>query len=254
MAEVLWISVLAGIVFLLAWSFLVKAGMRKVIIFEYQRGLKYVNGKFTETLPPGGYRLLSKSTTIQPVDIRVQYLTIPGQELLSADGVTLKISLACSYEVSDPNIAVNKIASYPTALYLQLQMAVRELVATEKVDAVLEGRAEISNRLHEKTVAQAAELGLKLHSVEIKDLMLPGEVKKVFAQVVKAQKEGLAALERARGESASLRNLANAAKMIEDNPNLLQLRALQVFAETSGNTLNLGIPLEAGLHGAKKKD
>ena len=106
----------------------------------------------------------------------------------------------------------------------------------------------------ERGAAQASELGVKLLTAEVKDLMLPGDVKKVFAQVVKAQKEGLGALERARGESAALRNLANAAKMMEDNPNLLQLRALQVFAESSGNTLNLGIPIDTAGATPKKRD
>ena len=90
--------------------------------------------------------------------------------------------------------------------------------------------------------AKSAELGLKLKVADVKDIMFPGEMKKAFAQVVKAQKEGQAALERARGETAALRNLANAAKMIEDNPNLLQLRALQSLADSGGNTLVLGLP------------
>jgi regulator of protease activity HflC (stomatin/prohibitin superfamily) len=72
--------------------------------------------------------------------------------------------------------------------------------------------------------------------------MFPGEMKKAFAQVVKAQKDGQAALEKARGETAALRSLANAARMMDDNPNLLQLRALQALADSGGNTLVLGMP------------
>jgi regulator of protease activity HflC (stomatin/prohibitin superfamily) len=72
--------------------------------------------------------------------------------------------------------------------------------------------------------------------------MFPGEMKKAFAQVVKAQKDGQAALEKVRGEMAALRTLANAARMMDDNPNLLQLRALQAFADSGGNRLALGLP------------
>jgi hypothetical protein len=85
-------------------------------------------------------------------------------------------------------------------------------------------------------------LGLKLILADVKDMMFSGEMKKAFAQVVKAQKEGQAALEKARGETAALRNLANAARIMDDNPNLLQLRALQALAESGGNTLVLGLP------------
>jgi hypothetical protein len=79
-------------------------------------------------------------------------------------------------------------------------------------------------------------------SADIKDIMFPGEMKKAFAQVVKAQKDGQAALEKARGETAALRTLANAVRMMDDNPNLLQLRALQAFADSGGNRLGLGLP------------
>jgi hypothetical protein len=87
-------------------------------------------------------------------------------------------------------------------------------------------------KLTELTSVKATEYGLKLISADIKDIVFPGEMKKAFVQVVKAQKEGQAALERARGETAALRWLANASRMMDDNPNLLQLRALQAFADT----------------------
>ncbi|GAC1639633.1 MAG: hypothetical protein NVS9B14_20910 [Candidatus Acidiferrum sp.] len=94
----------------------------------------------------------------------------------------------------------------------------------------------------ELTSSKAQALGLKLISADVKDIMFSGEMKKAFAQVIKAQKDGLAALERARGETAALRHLANAARTLNDNPNLLQLRALQSLGESSGNTLVLGVP------------
>jgi regulator of protease activity HflC (stomatin/prohibitin superfamily) len=121
-------------------------------------------------------------------------------------------------------------------------MALREIVGTEKIEVLLGNRAAISTRLMELGSGKASELGLKLISADVKDIMFPGEMKKAFAQVVKAQKEGQAALERARGETAALRSLANAARAMDDNPNLLQLRALQALADSSGNTLVFGVP------------
>ena len=76
---------------------------------------------------------------------------------------------------------------------------------------------------------------------------MPGELKKIFTQVAHARQEGLAALEKARGETAALRHLANAAQMIERNPSLMQLRVLQAFGQNSGNTLVLGVPPAAGV-------
>jgi regulator of protease activity HflC (stomatin/prohibitin superfamily) len=90
-------------------------------------------------------------------------------------------------------------------LYLTLQMAVREIVGKEKIDTLIENRAGFSSKLTELTSGKASEYGLKLKSADIKDIMFPGEMKKAFAQVVKAQKEGQAALEKARGETAATR-------------------------------------------------
>ncbi len=216
--------------------------LRGVVVFEFQRGLKYRKGHFRGVLGPGRYWTFPPTRTITFVDVRPQHVTIPGQELISADGVTLKTSLAAEFEVADPDVAINRNASYQTAFYLVLQMELRRIVGGEKLDALLENRASLSARLAESTRDKVAALGLKLNAVDLKDLMIPGELRRTFAMLVKAQKEGMAALERARGETAALRNLANAAKMMEENPNLLQLRTLQVLADSTGNTIVFGIP------------
>lgn len=98
-----------------------------------------------------------------------------------------------------------------------------------------------------------AAFGLRLISADVKDIMLSGKLKEIFAQVVNARQEGLAALERARGETAALRNLANAAKMIDANPNLMQLRLVQTLGESSGNTLVLGVPPQEAVVSIPKK-
>lgn len=243
MVEVLWALILALVVLLLFVGLLYKImPFKRVTIFEYQRGLKYAKGRYASTLSPGQYLIFPAYTTIVPIDVRPEFITILGQDVLSADGVTLKVSLAAEFEVADPHVVINKNANSRNALYLTLQMALREIVGKEKIDDLMQNRSAIGAKLTEMTRAKASEYGLNLKLADVKDIMFPGEMKKAFSQVVKAQKEGQAALERARGETAALRNLANAAKMIEDNPNLLQLRALQTIADSGGNTLVLGVP------------
>jgi regulator of protease activity HflC (stomatin/prohibitin superfamily) len=156
--------------------------------------------------------------------------------------VTLKVSLAANFEITDPNIAINKVASFHEALYLELQLALREIIGAAGIDTVLSARNEISKKLMEITEPKVTDLGLKLISVNLKDIMFPGKLKEIFARVVNAKQEGLAALEKAKGETAALRNLSNAAKLIEGNPNLMQLRLVQALGEASGNTLILGVP------------
>jgi len=239
MAEYWWILVL---VVILAVILVKIQPFKHVTVYEYQKGLRYRKGRYVGTLNAGQYWIYPLFTSIVPVDVRPEFITIPGQDVFSADGVTLKVSLAAEYQVVDPNLAVNQNANYRSSLYLSLQMALREIVGKEKADAMLESRAETSTKLVELTSQKAKELGLKLVSAGVKDIMVPGEMRKAFAQVVKAQKEGQAALERARGETAALRSLANAARTMEGNPNLLQLRALQALADSSGNTLVWGVP------------
>ncbi len=216
--------------------------VRRITVLEYEKGLKYAKGKFTSVVGPGQYWYMPVFTIIQKLDVRPRFVSITGQEVLSSDGVTLKVSLAANFEITDPYIAINNVMSFEQALYLELQLALREIIGAEDIDTVLSGRDDISKKLMELTEHKIAELGLKLISVDLKDIMFPGKLKEIFAQVVGAKKEGLAALEKARGETAALRSLANAAKMMEGNPNLMQLRLVQALGETSGNTLILGMP------------
>ena len=239
MLETLWIVFLCVVLLLVAIKVV---PLKRVTVFEYQKGLRYSSGRYAETLTAGTYWFFPFFSSIVMIDIRPQFVSIQGQEVLSADGVSLKVSIAAAFEVSDPNIAINKNANFQSSLYLTLQMAAREIMGKEKIDSLVESRAQFGARLMELASGKAAEFGLKLISADIKDIMIPGEMKKAFAQVVKAQKEGQAALERARSETAALRSLANAARMMDDNPNLLQIRALQTFADSAGNTLVLGAP------------
>jgi regulator of protease activity HflC (stomatin/prohibitin superfamily) len=216
--------------------------IRQVVVFEYERGLRYDGGRFKAVLEPGSYWIFPRRTRIAKVDIRPAHVTVPGQELISSDGVGIKITLSAKYQIKDPSKAVHSIASYESALYLQLQLALRELAGASTAEDILAKRTALGPHLLEAAAPKIAEYGIELTEAEIKDVMFPGDLKRVFSQVVRARQEGLAALEKARGESAALRSLANAAALIESRPALLQLRLLQTIGQDSGNTvvLNLG--------------
>lgn len=232
---------LYGFIAIVVIFIIVKLNSRRVTIFEYERGLKYSKGKFSKILEPGQYWYFPYFSSVKKVDIRPNFISIPGQEVLSSDGVTLKVSLAANYEITDPNTAINKVQSYSGSLYMELQLVLRSIIGLQDIDKLLEHKEDVSKALFEQTHEKIEALGLRLISVDVKDIMFPGKLKEIFSQVVSARKEGQAALERARGETAALRNLANAAKMLDDNPNLMQLRVLQTLGETTGNTLVFGV-------------
>jgi len=150
------------------------------------------------------------------------------------------VSLLANYEVTDAAVATNRVQSYLQGIYSAIQVALREEVAGLTIEQLLTARSELGNKVHERAVPSVADFGVALRSVELRDVMLPGDLKRAFAQEVVARKEGAAILEKARGETAALRNLANAARLIEDNPALYQLRVLQQIGASTGNTIVLG--------------
>ena len=213
----------------------------RVTVLEYQRGLKYVDGHFRGVLDPGAYWVFTPSTSIQTVDTRATVLSAPGQEVISSDGISVKLSVTGQYRVVDPAVAYNEVQNYLISFYSFVQVALREVVGARTIDDVLQHRETIGPEVLEHCAAKARAIGVELTDVEVKDVMLPGPTKRLLTQVVEARQQGLAALERARGETAALRSLANAARLLADNPSLLQLRMLHQLETTSGNTVVLGL-------------
>jgi regulator of protease activity HflC (stomatin/prohibitin superfamily) len=215
--------------------------VRDTTVYEWERGLLFTRGRFKRVLEPGRYRLSKRTAWVRKLDVREITETIPGQEVLTSDGVTVRVSLAATYAVADPHRAVSTSSDYRAGLYLVLQLALRDAVALLTFDDLFAKRSEIGGGLLGAALARAEELGLELKEVAVKDLMPAGELRRALAQVVLARKEGQAALEQTRAETASLRSLANAAKLVEQSPGLLQLRLLQQLA-SGGNNVILGFP------------
>jgi regulator of protease activity HflC (stomatin/prohibitin superfamily) len=234
-ATLIAIAVTTTLAAVLTWRALV----RTVVVYEGYAGVLYRRGVVARVLEPGLHRVGQRHTRLHLVDLRPQYATVAGQEVLTADGIGLRVSVVAVYRVADVMAVVSTPEPYQ-ALHLTLQLALREVAGSASMDDLLARRGELDARLVEVASAPLAALGLQLQSADIKDLMFPGELRRVFAQVAEARQEGLAALERARGETAALRNLANAARAVADNPALLQLRMLQVMESSTGNTFVLG--------------
>ena len=213
-----------------------------VTVRDYERGLRYRQGRFTGLVEPGGHIVVKPFTEIHVIDARPTAVTVPGQEILTADGVALKISLTVRYVVADPVAAVTHDQNYVAALYTALHLALREALAGRTADEILADRNGVGPAIGGSVATELARLGVELLGVDVRDMMVPTELKRAFAGIVAARREGEAAVERARGETAALRGLANAGRMLEDNPGLLQLRILQQVGGSSGNTIMLGVP------------
>ena len=207
-------------------------------------GLLYHKGKFIETLGVGRHIRWGRHYTLDAQDIRKTSLLVAGQDVLTADNVGLKLSLLVNYQVSDPAKAAHETQNWQGDLYNAAQLALRAVVGGVAVEALLGQRLDIGAQLLARVQPEAAKIGVNVLAVEVKDVMFPADLKRAFSDVLKAKQEGQAALERARGESAALRNLANAARVLEGNPALMNLRLMQSLtaAQNAGNTLVVGVP------------
>lgn len=213
-----------------------------VTIHEYERGLRFSRGRLAGLVDPGTHLTFGPLTEVRPLDVRPSMLPVEGQEVLTADGVAAKISLVARYEIGDPVAAITRDTAWQRTLYLLLQLALRDAVTRRTLDETLAARRELGPEIREAAAGRLAALGVELLEVEVRDVMLPGEVKRSYAAVLTARKDGEAALERARAETAALRSLANAGRSVADNPGLLQLRILQELGASSGNTVVFGAP------------
>jgi regulator of protease activity HflC (stomatin/prohibitin superfamily) len=211
---------------------------------EGYAGLLYQRGKFVEVLSAGEHVRWGRKFTLGVADLRKTSLLVAGQEVLTSDNVGIKTSLLVTYHVTDPATAAHETQNWQGDLYNAAQVALRAVAGGVTIEALLGQRLDIGAQLLARVQPDAAKVGVNVTSVEVKDVMLPNDLKRAFADVLKAKQEGQAALERARGESASLRNLANAARVLEGNPGLMNLRMMQSLttARNAGNTLVLGMP------------
>jgi regulator of protease activity HflC (stomatin/prohibitin superfamily) len=225
----------------LPWLFKLR---RAFLVPEGYAGLLYQRGKFVGVLRAGEHIRWGRKFTLGVSDLRKTSVLVAGQEVLSADNVGLKASLLVTYQIVDPAKATHETQNWLGDLYNAAQIALRAVASGATIEVLLGQRLDLGTQLLARVKADAERIGINVLAVEIKDVSLPNDLKRAFADVLKAKQEGQAALERARGESASLRNLANAARVLEGNPALMNLRLMQSLsaAQNGGHTLVLGAP------------
>jgi len=204
------------------------------------RAVEYIDGAFARVLGPGRHAHPWRRVSYRWVGVREQLLPMPPQEVLTSDGLTVRVSVTLRWAVAEPRAFV-EVAVDPTAsVYLAVQVALRDaLVEVDVAEAARHLRESVAPRLLEAGRAAAAEVGVEVRDVVVKDVLLPLEVRAAQADLVTARTRGQAELEKARAETAALRSLANAARMLDDHPALAQLRLVQALP--AGATVTLAV-------------
>jgi regulator of protease activity HflC (stomatin/prohibitin superfamily) len=221
--------------------------MAKITVQAHERVLVYRDGVFERQLEPGRHTVRRVwRVRREAVDLRLRQLTVSGQEIFTADGVTVRVTAVVRWQVSDARAFLEHAEAPVDLLHVALQLAVREAISRRELDELLRpgARAVASAELADPVRAEVAELGITVHDAAIRDLALVGELRAALAETALERQRGRAALERARGEAAALRSLANSAKLLDDHPALAALRMIQTAAD-SGATVVLtpdGLP------------
>jgi regulator of protease activity HflC (stomatin/prohibitin superfamily) len=194
-------------------------------------GVLLVDGKYVETLPPGRYALWKNVATVKviTVDLRETTADVSGQEIMTADKVTLRVNASVTYRIVDARQAVSSTDDARQALYRETQLALRAIIGAVELDAFLAGKETISQEIEQAVRRRAGELGLEIASVGIRDVILPGEMKDLMNKVTEAKKAAEANLISRREETAAIRSQANTAKLLVEHPTLMRLRELEVL-------------------------
>ena len=213
------------------------------VVMEGQAGLLYRDGVFQRVLPPGRHHLSWRETITRQIT-QPQSLAIGAQEVLSADGFQPRLTAVVNYVVADPHrAAVAQSGGYAGALLTEVQIALRALAAARRAeDLAHTARDVLDAELLAAIRPAGAALGLEVSAARLRDVILPADLRRLLTGVEKARREGQAALERAHAEQAALRALANAARMLRNNPELQNLRLLQALGEGKSATIVLGSP------------
>lgn len=212
--------------------------VQRVTVFEGETGILLENGIFRRELPPGALWVGPQSTVVRASSSE-QLMEVRGQEVLTADRLSIKITVLATYRMADLRQVFvgleNKstvadrwqfMAAVETRLHQAVRLAIRSLVASRNLEDLLSQRTELDTELFDLIDADTESTGVELLKASVVDIMLTGSVKRAYAEVEQARLDGLAAVERARGEKAALRALANAARIIKDNPEVGRLRFL----------------------------
>jgi len=227
-------------------------------INEYERGVMFTIGKFTGLKNPGWRIVLPVIQKMVKVDLRTKVVDVPDQEAISKDNISIRINAVIYYKINDAGKAVIEVENFYFAVSQLAQTTMRNAVGEVTLDELLKNRDEIAINI-QKIVDKASDpWGVLVEAVELKDIVLPENMKRTMAKEAEAEREKRAVIINAEGELAAAENISKAAKMLAESPGALHLRTLQAVNDLSSDQSNTTIwmlPVEAlrALEGVAKR-
>ncbi len=217
------------------------------VVQQYERGVIFVLGKLTGAKGPGIFLVPPFVTRMIQVDLRVVTLTVPPQEVISRDNVTIKVTAVVYFYVVDPVAAVVNVMNYMQATTQIGQTTLRNVLGQSELDELLSQRNKINRELQTIIDEHTERWGVKVTAVEIKDVELPASMQRAMAKQAEAEREKRAKIIHAQGELQASAQLAQAAQVIGSQPATLQLRYLQTLTEIAvekNSTIIFPLPID----------
>jgi len=217
------------------------------VVQQYERGVIFVLGKLTGAKGPGIFLVPPFVTRMIKVDLRVVTLTVPPQEVISRDNVTIKVTAVVYFYVVDPVAAVVNVMNYMQATTQIGQTTLRNVLGQSELDELLSQRNKINRELQTIIDEHTERWGVKVTAVEIKDVELPSTMQRAMAKQAEAEREKRAKIIHAQGELQASAQLAQAAQVIGSQPATLQLRYLQTLTEIAvekNSTIIFPLPID----------
>ncbi|MCJ7622376.1 MAG: slipin family protein [Anaerolineaceae bacterium] len=212
---------------------LLRAGL--VIIYQYQRGVVFMLGKYKGTLEPGLNFVIPILQRVIKVDIRILTADIPRQEVMTKDNIPMLVNAVVYFKVINPEDAIIKIHDYSFAIRQYTQAALRDVIGNSELDFVLTERESIADSIRKIVDAETSGWGIDVESIKIQEVELPAEMKRAMAKQAEAERERRAIIIASQGELSASENLKNAAKNLSQSHGALHLRTLQTIRDISAD-------------------
>ena len=216
-------------------------------INEYERGIKFTKGKFSSIMKPGWNIVLPIFQSFKKVDIRTKAVDVPEQDAITKDNVSVRINAVIYYKIFDASKAILAVENFYYAVSQLAQTTMRNAVGEVELDELLSEREVISKKICEIIDKATDPWGIKVENVELKDVALPEEMKRVIARVAEAEREKRAVITKAEGEVEASENLKIAADNMAKNPVAVHLRTLETINDLSSdqsNTVIFALPID----------
>ncbi len=226
---------------------------------QYQRGVMFTLGKFTGIKNPGWRLVVPIFQSMQKIDIRTKAVDVPDQEVITKDNIPVKINAVVYYRIVDAAKAFLEVEDYYYATSQVAQTTMRNAVGERTLDELLQKRAQVAEQIKLRVDSLTDPWGIDVESVELKDVIIPEDLKRTISKEAEAEREKRAVIINAEGDMIAADNLAAAAKKLNEVPGALHLRTLQTINDLSSDQSNTTVwmlPMEVlkALEGFEKEN